>query len=160
MRPLIATMSLTLVLLVVVANPVADEQEITKTWAMTEFGEPLYAEGFERWPYVNPKAPKGGKVVLGAFGSFDTLNPYVLKGEWPSSIGLTSDSLMTGSGDELASAYGLIAETAEYPSDKSWIIFTLRPEARFHDGVSIKAQDFVFTFDTIKKHGRPFLKSF
>ena len=73
MRPLIATMSLTLVLLVVVANPVADEQEITKTWAMTEFGEPLYAEGFERWPYVNPKAPKGGKVVLGAFGSFDVI---------------------------------------------------------------------------------------
>ena len=136
------------------------EEGITKTWAIAEFGEPLYDETMAHWPYANPNAPKGGKIVLGAFGSFDTLNPYILKGEFPGSIGLIYDSLMVGSADELVSSYGLIAESVEYPADKSWAIFTIRPEARFHDGMPITAADVKFTFDTIREHGRPFLKSF
>lgn len=135
-------------------------EEITKTWALAEFGEPLYKDGIEHWPYVNPDAPKGGSVVLSAFGSFDSLNSYILKGDWPSSIGLVGDTLMTGSADELSSGYGLIAETAEYPADKSWIVFNLRPEATYSDGSSITARDFKFSFDTIQAHGRPLLKSF
>ncbi|WP_158043573.1 extracellular solute-binding protein [Skermanella pratensis] len=135
-------------------------EKITRTWAMAEFGEPLYGPDMRHWPYANPDAPKGGSIVLGAFGSFDSLNTYILRGSWPSGIGLISDSLMTGSGDELSSAYGLIAETAEYPEDKSWIIFNLRPEARWQDGQPITADDFKFAFDTIKEHGRPFLQSF
>ena len=135
-------------------------EEITKSWAMAEFGEPLYEDGFDHWPYVNPDAPKGGSVVLSAFGSFDSLNSYILKGEWPRSIGLIGDSLMVGSADELSSVYGLIAETVEYPSDKSWIVFNLRPEAKFSDGTPITASDFEFSFNTIRTHGRPFLKSF
>lgn len=138
----------------------AENGGITKTWAIAEFGEPLYRENFTHWPYVNPNAPKGGRVVLGAFGSFDSLNPYILRGDWVRSIGVTTDSLMSNSGDELSSAYGLIAETVEYPADKSWLIFNLRPEARFHDGVPITAHDFVFAFDMIREHGRPFLQSF
>jgi len=138
----------------------AAEDGVIRTTAIAEFGEPLYKDGFTHWPYVNPDAPKGGKIVLGAFGSFDSLNPYILKGDWVRSIGLISDSLMTGSGDELSSAYGLIAENAEYPADKSWMIFNLRPEARYHDGVPITAQDFVHAFEAIWEHGRPFLKSF
>lgn len=134
--------------------------KITRTWAMAEFGEPLYGPDMRHWPYANPDAPKGGSVVLGAFGSFDSLNTYILRGSWPAGIGLISDSLMTGSGDELSSAYGLIAETAEYPEDKSWIVFNLRPEARWQDGQPITADDFKFAFDTIKEHGRPFLQSF
>src|SRR3954466_15944646 len=78
-------------------------QKVTRTWAMTEFGEPLYGPDMEHWPYANPDAPKGGSVVLGAFGSFDSLNPYILRGQWPQGIGLIEDSLMTGSGDELSS---------------------------------------------------------
>lgn len=132
----------------------------TTSWALAEFGEPLYKDGIEHWPYANPDAPKGGNIVLGAFGSFDSLNSYILKGEWPRSIGLTGDSLMVGSADELSSAYGSIAETAEYPQDKSWIIFNLRPEARYNDGSPITAADFEFSFNTIRQHGRPFLKSF
>ena len=135
-------------------------QDVTKTWAMAEFGEPLYQDGIEHWPYVNPDAPKGGTIVLSAFGSFDSLNSYILKGEWPRSIGLVGDSLMVNSADELASAYGLLAETAEFPADKSWVIFNLRPEAAFSDGTPITAHDFKFAFDTIRTHGRPFLKSF
>ena len=143
------------------ASPaMSDSQKIITATSMAEFGEPLYAEEIPYYPYVNPDAPKGGKITLGAFGTYDSFNSYILKGNYPSSIGLTSDSLMTGSGDELLAAYGLIAESVEYPEDKSWIIFNLRTEAKYHDGVTITAGDFVFTLETINNHGRPFLRSF
>lgn len=135
-------------------------KDSTRTWSMAEFGEPLYDESMTHWPYVNPDAPTGGNIVLGAFGSFDSLNSYILKGEYPRSLGLASDTLMVGSGDELASAYGLLASSVEYPADKSWIIFYLRPEARFDNGTPITAADIEFSFQTIREHGRPFLKSF
>lgn len=138
----------------------AQDSKTTITWSMAEFGEPLYDESMTHWPYVNPEAPVGGSIVLGAFGSFDSLNSYILKGEYPRSLGLVSDSLMVGSADELASAYGLIAATVEYPEDKSWIIFNLRPEAAFDNGTPITAADVEFSFQTIREHGRPFLKSF
>ncbi len=161
MKRLVNSVFCTALLALAVALPQAIvAEEITKTWAMAEFGEPLYNDGFEHWPYANPDAPKGGSLVLGAYGSFDSLNSYILKGEYPRSIGLVGDSLMADSADELSSAYGLIAETAEYPADKSWVIFNLRPEARFSDGTAITAQDFEFAFDTTLTHGRPFLKTF
>ncbi|MDH3712724.1 MAG: extracellular solute-binding protein [Gammaproteobacteria bacterium] len=149
-----------LVALLLWAFPLAHAQNVVKSWSMAEFGTPLYKRDIAHWPYANPAAPKGGEIVLGAFGSFDSLNTYILKGEWPRSIGLTGDSLMSGSGDELASAYGVIAESVEYPQDKSWIIFNLRPDAHYEDGVQITAGDFAFGFETIRKHGRPFLRSF
>ena len=68
------------------------EQKVTRTWAMAEFGEPLYGPDMRHWPYANPDAPKGGSVVLGAFGSFDSLNTYILRGQWPAGIGLIGDS--------------------------------------------------------------------
>ena len=142
------------------ARAETDEAGITRSWSMAEFGEPLYDESMTHWPYVNPDAPTGGTIVLGAFGSFDSLNSYILKGEWPGSIGLTSDSLMGGSSDELATVYGLLASSVEYPADKSWIIFNMRPEARFDNGSPITAADIEFSFSTIREHGRPFLKSF
>lgn len=146
--------------LVTTARADDSAENITRTWSMAEFGEPLYDESMTHWPYVNPDAPTGGNIVLGAFGSFDSLNSYILKGEWPRSLGLVSDTLMVGSGDELASAYGLLASDVEYPADKSWIIFNLRPEARFDNGSPITAADIEFSFKTIREHGRPFLKSF
>lgn len=138
----------------------APASEITKTWAMAEFGEPLYKDGIEHWPYVNPDAPKGGTVVMGAFGTFDSLNSYILKGTWPRSIGLVGDSLMVSSADELSAAYGVIAETAEFPEDLSWIIFNLRPEAKFDNGTPITARDFEYAMEIIREFGRPFLQSF
>ena len=134
--------------------------DVTKTWSIAEFGEPLYDESMTHWPYVNPDAPVGGSIVLGAFGSFDSLNTYILKGSFPRSIGAVGDSLMIGSADELSSGYGLLAESVEYPDDKSWIIFNMRPEARFDNGTPITAADIEFSFKTIREHGRPFLKSF
>lgn len=133
---------------------------VVKKWAIAEFGEPLYADGIEHLPYANPVAPKGGKIVLSAFGAYDTLNFYVQKGEWPSSIGVVYDNLMTGSGDEIDGLYGLIAATVEYPADKSWAIFKLREQAVYHDGKPIIAADFVHALETIKHHGRPFIQSF
>ena len=136
------------------------EDGVVKKWAIAEFGEPLYAAGLAHFPYANPDAPKGGRVVLSDFGSFDTLNFYVQKGEWPASIGAIYDNLMTGSEDEIDGLYGLIAESVEYPEDKSWALFTLREEAVYHDGMPIIAADFVHALDTIKEHGRPFIQSF
>lgn len=135
-------------------------QTITKTTAIAEFGQPLYPPDMPHWPYVNPDAPKGGSITLGAFGSFDSLNTLIERGAWPAGITLTSDSLMVGSADELFAVYGLIAETAEYPADKSWIAFNLRAEAKWSDGQPITAEDFVYAFDFIRNQGRLFLRSF
>lgn len=136
------------------------EDDVTVTSAIAEFGEPLYKDDFEHWPYANPDAPKGGKIVLGAFGTFDSLNTLILKGTWPPSLSLISDTLMVPSADELSVVYGLIAETAETPADRSWITFNLRPEARYQDGTPITADDIAFRFEAIQEFGRPFLKSF
>ena len=87
------------VLLAAIPLTASAQEKINKSWAIAEFGEPMYDETMEHWPYANLDAPKGGKVVLGDFGSFDTLNPYMLKGDFPSSIGLIYDSLMEGSGE-------------------------------------------------------------
>jgi len=133
--------------------------ENTRNWAISEFGTPLYADAPASLPYANADAPKGGRIVLGDFGSFDTLNFHVAKGEWPSSIGLIYDSLMESTDDELDAYYGVLAESVEYPEDKSWAIFHLRPEARYHDGSSVIAADFVYSLEAKKEHGRPMIKA-
>ena len=142
----------------------AQADGITKTWAIAEFGEPLYKDGIEHWPYANPEAPKGGKIVLGAGRqTFDSLNPYIRRGIPPLGLlGLESDSLMMGSGDEIEARYGLLAESVEYPEDISWAIFTLRPEARYSDGHPITAEDFVFAYERLLnlEHGRPFIREY
>ncbi len=158
--PVACRLALALSLALSVATPGRADDDVTITTSMAEFGEPLYQDGFDHFPYVNPGAPKGGRVVLGDFGSFDSFNTIIVKGEFPGSIGLIYDSLMTGSSNELMSAYSLIAENAEYPKDKSWIIFNLRPEARYSDGVPITAHDFCYGFDALKEHGRPLVRAF
>lgn len=133
--------------------------ETTRSWALSEFATPLYAHAPAHFPYANPDAPKGGRLVLEEFGSFDTLNYHVAKGEWPANIGLIYDTLLTGSDEEVDAYYGLIAESVEYPEDKSYAIFHLRPEARYHDGSPIVADDFVYALEVKKEHGRPWIKS-
>ena len=143
----------------------ADDQPATKSWAIAEFGEPLYDETMTHWPFANPDAPKGGEIAISLFGSFDSFNFIIVKGEKPyDPISLMSDSLMAVTGnmssDEILSAYGLIAESAEIPEDKSWIVFNIRPEARFADGVPISAHDFKFAFDSYQEYGRPLIKAY
>lgn len=128
--------------------------------AMSMYGDLKYPAGFKHFQYVNPEAPKGGDVKLAAFGTFDTLNPFTLKGVPAAGLGEMFDTLMVGSGDEPFSQYGLVAETIETPADRSWVTFTLRPEARFHDGTPMTPEDVVWTFETLRAKGQPFFRSY
>ena len=118
-------------------------------------GSPKYAPDFTHFDYVNPKAPKGGSLKLGARGAFDTFNGFTLKGSPAEALGLCYDTLMSGSADEPFTAYGLIAESIEVPEDRSWATFRLRPEAKWHDGTPITADDVVWTFNILITKGTP-----
>jgi microcin C transport system substrate-binding protein len=128
----------------------ADDVEVGPSIAM--YGETKYKPGFTHFDYASPDAPKGGEVRTAAFGTFDSLNQFILKGN---PAGVPVDRLTVGSADEPESQYGLIAETIEVPKDRSWVAFTIRPEARFNDGTPITADDVVWTFDTLKAKGHP-----
>jgi microcin C transport system substrate-binding protein len=119
------------------------------------FGDLKYPPNFTHFDYVNPDAPKGGTVKYAAIGTFDSLNPFTLKGQAAAGAGMVFDTLMSSAADEPASEYGLIAESAEVAPDRSWVIYTIRPEARFHDGSKITPEDVIWTFDTLKAKGHP-----
>ena len=123
-------------------------------------GAPKYPADFKHLDYMNPDAPKGGDVRFASIGTFDSLNPFILRGV--PAVGLTGlfDTLLRSSEDEAFTAYGLLAETLEVPDDRSWVIFNLRPEARFHDGTSVTAEDVVWTFDTLRTKGRPSFRAY
>lgn len=110
---------------------------------------PRYAQGFAHFDYVNPDAPKGGTVRLSGFGSFDSLNFVPPRGDVPLGLGLIYDTLMTGSQDELATEYGLLAEAMTYPEDYSSVTYRLREGARWHDGVAISPADVVYSFNAL-----------
>ncbi|WP_232830489.1 extracellular solute-binding protein [Oceanicella sp. SM1341] len=129
--------------------------DITISHGLSVFGDLKYPEGFAHFDYVNPEAPKGGIHSTWAFGTFDSLNPFILKGNSAQGLGLLFDSLMTGSADEPDSQYGLVASRVEYPADRSWVIFDMRPEATFADGSPITAEDVVFTYTTLREKGTP-----
>lgn len=118
-------------------------------------GEPKYPADFKHFDYADPDAPKGGTAKLSWFGSFDSLNPYIVRGTAAIGLGFIYETLMTSSADEPNSAYGLIAESLEVPEDRSWAIFNLRPEARFYDGTPITADDVIFTLDILRTKGSP-----
>ncbi len=112
---------------------------------------PRYADNFSHFDYVNPDAPRGGELVLSGFGSFDNLNPFILKGVSADGLGsLMFESLMLKSLDEPFSQYGLLAEDAVLADDKLSVTFRLRKEARFNDGTPVTAADVKFSFDTQK----------
>jgi len=119
------------------------------------FGDLKYPPNFAHFDYVNPDAPKGGTVKYAAIGTFDTLNPFTLKGQSAAGVGLLFDTLMSPAEDEPGSEYGLVAESAEIAPDKTSVVYTLRPEARFQDGSKITPEDVVWTFDTLKAKGHP-----
>ena len=98
--------------------------------------------GFKHFDYVNPDAPKGGTMKLSAIGTYDTLNPFIIKGVPAAGIGQTFDTLMTPAEDEADTEYGLVAESVEIAPDKMSVLYTMRPEARFHDGSPMTPDDF------------------
>ncbi|WP_431859071.1 extracellular solute-binding protein [Azospirillum sp.] len=127
--------------------------------AIALYGEPKYGPDFTHFDYVNPDAPKGGKVTLTSIGSFDTLNPYTIKGVPAAGLGLIYDTLMTSSSDEASVEYGLLAESIDVADDRSSVVFTLRPQARWHDGKPVTAEDVVFSFKTLTD-AHPLYKSY
>ncbi|WP_134497054.1 extracellular solute-binding protein [Microvirga pakistanensis] len=115
-------------------------------------GEPKYEPGFSHFDYVNPDAPKGGAVRLGAQGTFDSFNIVVagVKGSPEQGLGLIYETLTTSSFDEPSAAYGLLAEAFSYPEDYSSVSFRLRPDAKWHDGQPVTADDVIFSFEAFK----------
>ena len=145
-----ATAIATTLLAVLIATPAsgpvrADDQ----VWHIgtSLIGEPKYGPGFKHFDYVNPDAPKGGRVNVSETGSFDTLNPILAKGELATGLGLVFETLMTPSMDEISAEYGLLAEAISYPDDYSSASFRLRPEARWHDGKPVTVEDVIWSFE-------------
>ncbi|MEO0342043.1 MAG: extracellular solute-binding protein [Pseudomonadota bacterium] len=138
------------------------DNHVTMSHGISTFGELKYAADFEHFDYVNPDAPQGGTITFvgtGASATFDSLHPFILKGEPAQGLGLLHDSLLTSSSDEPDSSYGYIAQSLEYPKDRSWVIFNMRPEARFSDGHPITADDVVFSYNILMEKGHPLYKA-
>jgi peptide/nickel transport system substrate-binding protein len=129
--------------------------------AIAMHGNPLYPPDFEHFSYVNPNAPKGGSIVFGATGSFDSFNPFIVRGT--AAIGLREhvfESLLARGYDEPFTLYGLLAEKVELPDDRHSITFTLNPAARFSDGAPVTVKDVIFSFETLRDKGRPNYKTY
>lgn len=119
-------------------------------------GTPKQPADFQHFSYVDPDAPKGGRLALASWGSFDSLNPLIIKGEPAAGIReFVIESLMARGLDEPFTLYGLVAESVEVPEDRSSITFNLNPHAHFSDGKPITADDVLFSFELLKEKGRP-----
>ena len=130
------------------------------TPGMSLFGDLKYAPDFKHFDYVNPEAPKGGAMRLSSIGTFDTLNPFVVKGVPAAGIGGIFDTLTARSEDEPGSEYGLVAETIELAGDKLSVLYTIRKEARFHDGTPMTPEDVVWTFEALRAKKNPMYRSY
>lgn len=133
----------------------AQAQAIKESYAFAVLGEPRYAFNFNHFDYVNPAAPKGGQITLSALGTFDNFNRYALRGNPGARTEQLYDTLFTTSDDEPGSYYPLIAESARYADDYSWVEVAINPRARFHDGSPITARDVEFTFQKFMTEGVP-----
>ncbi len=119
-------------------------------------GEPALREGFTQLPYADPAAPKGGRLVQGVLGTFDSLNPFIVRGIAPQSIrGYVVESLMARGYDEPFTLYGLIARAVETDAQRSYVTFHLDPAARFSDGTPVTVDDIIFSWQLLRDKGRP-----
>ncbi|WP_209780342.1 extracellular solute-binding protein [Azospirillum agricola] len=128
--------------------------------AIALHGKPKYGPDFQHLDHADPNAPKGGEVKLMAFGGFDNLNPFILRGQTAAGAGLVFETLTTPSGDEAITEYGLLAESIALADDRSWVSFTLRPQARFSDGKPVTADDVLWSFQTLKEKGHPHYRTY
>jgi microcin C transport system substrate-binding protein len=141
------------------SNPARAQNSTVKSgdvWshALSLMGEPKYGQDFPYFGYVNPKAPKGGILRLGAQGGFDNLNLFVagVKGELEDYLSQIYDTLLVQSYDEVSTGYGLLAEAVQHPADKSTVTYRLRSQARWHDGKPVTVEDVLFSLETLRKH--------
>lgn len=123
--------------------------------AIAMHGDPKYPAGFAHFDYVNPDAPKGGSLRRAAQGTFDNLNPFIVKGVEAAGSSLPFETLLISAADEPFSEYGLLAESIDTPPDRSWATFVLRKEARWHDGKPVTPEDVMFSLDVLRSKGEP-----
>ncbi len=131
---------------------------IIRAHAIAMHGDLKYPAGFDHFDYVNPSAPKGGRLVQSDVGPFDSFNAFIAKGDPAPGIGFVTETLMVGSQDEPFSEYGLLAEEIEYPEDRSGAIFHMNPAARWHDGQPVTVDDVIWTFQSLLEKGAPYLR--
>ncbi len=147
------------------AAPAFAQDTATPQPSIAMHGDVKYKGDFTHLDYVNPDAPKGGTLKLNDIGTFDSLNPFIIKGSPASGLTFLGqsyvyDALMEQSTDEPFSMYGLLAETIERPKDNSWVAFNLNPAAKWADGVPVTAEDVVWTFNEMMAKGAPFFKAY
>ena len=129
--------------------------------AIAMHGEPAWPKDFATLPYADPQAPKAGRLVQGILGTFDTLNPFVVRGLAAQSIrGYVIESLMARGYDEPFTLYGLVAETVETDAERSFVTFRLNPAARFSDGKPVTVEDVIFSWELLRDKGRPNYRSY
>ncbi|WP_455374033.1 extracellular solute-binding protein [Limibacillus halophilus] len=131
---------------------------VHETHAIAMHGGPKYGPDFKHFDYVNPDAPKGGLVRLAASGSFDSFNPYIIKGQSAAGAGMLYESLMVSSADEAFTEYCLLCKTVIWPEDRSWVEFELRDDIFWHDGTPITVEDVIFSLKTLQTKGHPFYR--
>ncbi|MEL0628081.1 extracellular solute-binding protein [Psychromonas aquatilis] len=138
------------------------ERTIASSWqtSLSMYGDIKYQEGFKHFDYVDPNATKGGTFKQASIGSFDSLNPYIVKGNAAAGITHIYDTLLQQSADEPFSLYPLIAEKVKVADDFSWVSFLINSEAKFEDGKPITAEDVKFSFDLLIKEGSPLYASY
>lgn len=144
--------------LLLAAPALGAEPAVQRAHGLAMHGDLKYPVDFTHFDYVEPEAPKGGELRRAAIGTFDTFNAFIIKGNPAADLGRIYDTLMTNSADEPFSQYGLLAETVETPADRSWVAFSLRREARWHDGRPVTADDVVWSFHTLLSEGSPFYR--
>ncbi|UYV37113.1 extracellular solute-binding protein [Rhodobacteraceae bacterium D3-12] len=143
--------------LALIAGPVRGDDKIIKSHGYSYFGELKYPADFKHFNYVNPDAPKGGELAISVSGTFNSLNPYTRKGKATGTqIWTIYESLLgDGPADAYGESYGLLAESLEYDEGKTWVIFHMRPEAKFSDGTPVTAHDVVFSHNLFIEQGLP-----
>ena len=130
----------------------AEDQKIITSHGISTFGDLKYGPDFTP-DYVNPNAPKGGEIAESAFGTFDSLNPYSVKGNTAAGAAFPYETVLTGTADEIGASYCLMCTTMEYPEDRSWVIFHLRDDVKFSDGTPMTADDVIFSYNIFATKG-------
>lgn len=131
----------------------AQAQDIIRAHGISTFGDLALPEGFTHLPYVNPEAPKGGEISEGLVGGYDSFNPYTVRGRADVWASHPLESLMDSTADEMGAAYCLLCDSIEYPPSRDWVIFHLRPEAKFSDGTPVTADDVLFSHEQLRDKG-------
>ncbi len=138
----------------------AGEPSAQVSHGISVYGTLKYPKDFKHFDYANPEAPKGGTLKLQGGGTFDSFNPFIIKGMAAAGSGMIYVTLTAPAADESGTRYGYLAESIELAEDRSWVIYHLRPEATFHDGSPVTATDVLYSFKMLREKGAPHFKSY